>query len=99
MKFRIESVNWYKTEEMIEHYPCLANFGLEVEKKEEPKHCRILDENGNPLIFEYGNNITYIPYITIHDIGTLIKLTKAVGHEIVFNGEENLIEIYDGYRE
>lgn len=99
MKFRIESVYWYEIDEMMERYPCLVNFGLEIEKKEEPKYHRIKDENGKPLIFEYGNKVTYIPYIQIDDLDTLIKFTKAVSHKIVFDGEENLIEIYDGYRE
>lgn len=99
MKFKIESTNWDATEKMIEQYPCLANFGLEIEKKEEPKYCKIKDENGKPLLFEYGTKMTYTPYIDINNIDTLVEFTKAVDCCIIFDGRDATIEIYDGYRE
>lgn len=100
MKFRIESTNWWKTNELIIHYPCLTKFGLEVEQEFKPKKVVIEDDLGKPMEFEYGCDVDYIPYVTIETIEELINLQKAVDHDLIVKdyGEPS-IEIYDGYRE
>lgn len=99
MLFKIESTNWWKIDELVEHYPCLTKFGLMIDKRVEPRICKIKDENGEPMDFQYGENITYTPQITINSIEELVEFTKTVDCCIVFDGRDNVIEIYDGYRE
>ena len=102
MKFKIVSTYWHEANEVIKRYPKLMNFSFTIERKVEPKHCTINDEDGNPIEFEYDSKITYTPYIYLNDLDHLTTFIREFGQEIVITGLENdilTIEIYDGYRE
>ena len=99
MKFRISSAVWYEIDSIIENYPCLLNFGFEIEKTEKPKICKIRDENGKHIEFEYGSKTEYTPYIHLEKIEDVISLSKAVKHDLIVSSEQNSIMIYDGYIE
>lgn len=99
MKFKITATSsvYGDPEKLIEGYPCLENFGYELEEYEELKRYYIRDENGRRIKMEYGIETKYTPYVRIDSIEQLVELTKAVGNPLVFSEDE--IEIYDSYRE
>ena len=100
MLYRISSVIWYKTEDLIAHYPMLRDFGLQIIEHKSPKGCWIRDENGNRIWQEMGFTVNYIPHIEINSIEELHKLRTLVKHPLVYcDSDEPEIEIYDGYRE
>ena len=99
IKFKIISTAWCELEKMIKHYPQLKDFGFTIEKTEEPKICKIHDENGNMIEYEYGCKTIYTPYVQIGSLQDLFRLRDSVGYELIICQEENTIEIYDGYRE
>ena len=99
MRFEITSTNYYEIQELVERYPCLADFQLEIDKHEDPKHVAAKDKNGNTVMYEYDCGIVYTPYIHIDTIEDLVRLCEATEQKLVFKGRARTIEIYDGYRE
>jgi len=101
MRFKIESSWYYDTyEQLIKKYPCLKDFGFEVEKKNIVRFEKIKDEEGEILKQEYEKSI-YTPYIYIYGLEELRRLRESVHHCLIidWDGDEASIEIYDGYRE
>lgn len=99
MKFRICSAYWYGIEELIQHYPCLTEFGFKIERGEKPKYCTIKDENGNNIQFVYDVIVNHTPYIYIHSLDELAKLVEMVDASVVVDTKNMEITIYDGYLE
>lgn len=99
MKFEIDSSSYYEVRELIEEYPCLADFQLEITKHEAPKKVAARDKNGNTVMYEYDCGLVYTPYIHIDTLEDLVGLCEATNHKLVFFGRDKKIEIYDGYRE
>lgn len=100
MKYKITSVIWYEPKDLIAHYPCLIDFGFEIDHKLVPEDIYIGDENGKPIKYTTGETVKTTCYVNINDLGELQKLSEAVKNPLVmFEGKEPIIEIYDGYRE
>ena len=99
MKFEISSSNWWEVRDLIERYPCLSDFQLEIDKHESPKKVAARDKNGNTITYEYDCSLVYTPYIHIDTVEDLVRLCEATEHKLVFFGRDKKIEIYDGYRE
>lgn len=99
MKFEICSTNWWEVQELIEHYPCLSDFQLEIDKHESPKKVATRNKDGNTVMYEYDCSLVYTPYIHINSLDDLIRLSEATEHKLIFFGRDSRIEIYDGYRE
>lgn len=101
MRFEIESSCYYDTnDELLEEYPCLKDYGFEVEKKVYVKTTKIRDDEGNILEQEYEKPV-YTPYIYIYGLEELKNLTKSVHAPLIVSwvDDHGTIEIYDGYRE
>lgn len=101
MRFKIESSSYFDTnEELLEEYPCLKDFGFEIEKKVYIKTTKIRDDEGNILEQEYEKPI-FTPYIYIYGLEELRQLRNSTKHCLIidWNDDEASIEIYDGYRE
>lgn len=102
MRFKIESSSYFDTnDELLEEYPCLKDFGFEVEKKTIVRFEKIKDDKGKILKQEYEKPI-YTPYIYIYGLEELRQLRKSVKHCLIIDWDdedEASIEIYDGYRE
>lgn len=65
------------------------------------RDCRIKDENGE-YIWQETYKETLRPYVELSDLEELIKLRQAVNNELIITDNEwgdNVIEIYDHYRE
>ena len=98
MIFNICSVLYWSKEEVIQHYPCLKNFGYKEVERSVPTGYWIKDENGYSKLWQEGPpKIVYDPVIELNSLEELDELIKAVGTGIVVHNGE--IEIYDGYRE
>ena len=91
-------VTW-KPKDLIEHYPCLNDFGFIIEPVEKTVISFIRDENGKKIRFERT-----VPgekaFVELKDFDELLKLIDAVKNPLVIGEDRNnKIEIYDGYRE
>lgn len=96
MKYQITSVNWGNSKGLIEHYPCLTNFGFEIDHKIVPKDVYIRDENGDRIKYEEGERVETTCYVNINDLEELQKLSKAVKNPLVMSEDkEPVIEICD----
>ena len=104
MKFRIESRCYDSCkDELLERYPCLKDFGFEIEEKTREVTVRTRDENGN-MVKQTKFLTNHIAYIHISSLEELVALNAAVKKPLTFNtvddcDHDNSIEIYDGYRE
>ena len=103
MKFRIISSCYVfdiETEQLLDEYPVLKKYGLEVieETRTSYEDIRITDENGLPMtqkvLYPYKIKIAYV---NINTIEQLMNLIKDVEYPVIVTEDE--IEIYDGYRE
>lgn len=98
MEFKIISTDiWNNPQRLIEEYPCLKDYSLEVKRTGFPAKSRIHDENGRP-VYQTFTQFVYTPYITINTIDDLMNLVKSVENPLIINTSGE-IEIYDGYRE
>lgn len=101
MRFQVWSSNWCLTSEidkLIEHYPVLDDFGLEVVEFQEKYKIPIRDENGKRMYQEaYRHKQKAV--VNIDSLEQLMAFIKAVDCEIIIFCGEPIIEIYDGYRE
>ena len=88
-------------EKLINTYPCLLNYGYEVEKEQNPVHEWIRNEAGLHIKQETDKVlISYTHYIHIDTIEQLVQLIGDVKDEaasVVMT--EDSIEIYDDWRE
>lgn len=99
VRFRVTSSGaWGDDQATISNYPCLKDYGLEVEKIKIPITRRIRDEKGNWINFETGKyRVQEKSYITINDLNELMKFIKDCESCVIVSDDE--IEIYDSYRE
>ena len=95
MKFKIVSTDYYdENEKIIKKYPCLKDFGFEIEKYEAP----VIDFDYKSREFKTIGTVTkYRTYLTINSLERLIELETAVEYPLIITEDE--IEIYDSYRE
>lgn len=99
MQFRIWSSNWCldsEVDKLVDGYPCLKDFGLELIDRIEPQYTLIRDETGN-FIHHFGDVEIKCAYINIDTIEQLLELEKASGSALIVT--QDTIEIYDDYRE
>lgn len=87
MKFKITASSLWSTEtdKLLKEYPCLHDFGYEVEETTE---------------YSFYHNLNYpkkTAYIHINSLEELVKFKQAVDKIIIFDEDE--IEIYDAWRE
>lgn len=83
-------------QDLLDEYPCLANFGWKIVEYIENCYEEFLDEYGR-AIYRRGPKTCYRPYIEINTLEELQKLQAAVQNPLIFTEDE--IEIYDNYRE
>lgn len=95
MEFKIVSVE-YKVEELLEHYPCLDNYGFVIRQAKVPRKIRIWDDEGKPLTQIHPMLINYA-VVQINSLSELLDLRSALDEDLII--KEDTIEIYDGYRE
>lgn len=94
MRFKISSTeHGFEESVLIAKYPCLKQFGLEVENEISYVNVIVVDDNDNPSVQK--KSITRrIPYIHIYSLEELKELMNVVGHELIIG--DNYIEIFDG---
>lgn len=96
MRIKIESTVWTEIGELITHYPCLQDFGFEIERKEHPTHITIKDRDGNNVTYECSCTVSHTPYIQISTIEDFFKLGRAVNKNLLFRDDLAIIQIVDG---
>lgn len=99
MKFHLKSTVYAKYyDKMLEVYPCLKDFGFDVEEKIYQKVSRVKDIHG-----EYITQENYVgvlePFVVINTLEELLELIRLLDEEVIVNDDPATIEIYDGYRE
>ena len=100
-KFYIRSTSvWENPDQIIHYYPCLRDFGFDIQGVRRNFKTRIRDERGE-IIFQERYETKRLGFITIDNLDRLIALQKLVKCEIIVDVEQDepWIEIYDGYRE
>lgn len=101
MQYQITSTDWWDSECIIEHYPCLKDFGFENKEVEAVVHHEFIrDENGKVIVQPiYG--IKKIPFVNIDSLEQLNEFIKTVDTPIIISEVDCIygIEIYDDYRE
>lgn len=106
MRFRIEATSIWSNatahEKLIKEYPCLQNFGYEVETTTKIKKTWINDECGNRIWQKGPETIVHTPYVNLNSLEDLNRLYEAVANPLIYSGDISdypTIEIYDGFRE
>lgn len=100
-KFYVRSTSvWENPDKIIQYYPCLHDFGFDIQGVRRNFKTRIRDEHGE-IIFQEGYDIKRFGVISVNTIEQLLLLKERVKCELIIDmeNEENWIEIYDGYRE
>lgn len=100
MQFHVCSSYWCldsEVDKVVDKFPCLKDFGLELVDEQEPVYTRIRDETGKFIRQVDTTKTKTRAYITIDTIEQLLELEKASGHALIVTQDE--IEIYDDYRE